>query len=156
MLRLWPMVPYHPGSRAQQMLRYQPRLTTFDVFLDRLAGRRHPSVSPDGISGVDLRGRRCCPRLERVVAFVLLACLASLRPLAHANPPDSIWLPGIYDGADHDDEIALVIDSALYRERPAPAIEPLRVFLRLTCVRPPSACQDPSLLDFPLRPPPPS
>ena len=38
--------------------------------------------------------------------FVLLA----LVPLAHASPPDPLWLAGIYDAADADDAIQAVTD----------------------------------------------
>ena len=37
--------------------------------------------------------------------IVLLAALIGLVPLAHANPPDQTWLPGLYDDADYDDVV---------------------------------------------------
>lgn len=46
-------------------------------------------------------------------ALLLLAALALHPALAHATPPDPAWIPGIYDGADHDDVVLLLIsDSA--------------------------------------------
>jgi len=38
--------------------------------------------------------------------FVMLA----LVPLAHASPPDPLWLAGVYDAADADDAIQAVTD----------------------------------------------
>lgn len=49
--------------------------------------------------------------LGRTTALVLLLCLTGLSTLAHASPPDPIWLPGLYDGADADDVVALLCDS---------------------------------------------
>jgi len=56
-------------------------------------------------SGVD---DRHLPLFAHVVLLVLIACLISLTPLAHASLPDPMWIAGIYDGADGDDEIASV------------------------------------------------
>jgi len=38
----------------------------------------------------------------------LLASLVLLAPLAYADPPDQVWLGGLYDGDDQDDALALV------------------------------------------------
>jgi hypothetical protein len=38
------------------------------------------------------------------VAFALLA----LVPLAHASPPDPIWIAGIYDGDDFDEVVSML------------------------------------------------
>lgn len=46
------------------------------------------------------------PRFGLIVA--LLASLVLLTPLAYADPPDQVWLGGLYDGDDQDDAIALV------------------------------------------------
>jgi hypothetical protein len=40
---------------------------------------------------------------------VILAALATLRGLAYASPPDASWIPGIYDNADLDDVVVLVM-----------------------------------------------
>jgi hypothetical protein len=41
--------------------------------------------------------------LLQLIAAVLLAPLAALTPAAFASPPDSTWIAGLYDNADHDD-----------------------------------------------------
>jgi GMC oxidoreductase len=43
------------------------------------------------------RGRWC------VLGFLLV--LLALIPLAHASPPDPLWIAGVYDGGDFDDVI---------------------------------------------------
>jgi len=35
--------------------------------------------------------------------------LAALVPLAHASPPDPLWIPGIYDAADLDEVVVVVL-----------------------------------------------
>ena len=41
--------------------------------------------------------------LPRVIlAVVLLSSLVGLTPLAYANPPDPVWIPGVWDDDDHD------------------------------------------------------
>jgi hypothetical protein len=36
-------------------------------------------------------------------ATALLVTLTCLVPIAHASPPDPVWIAGTYDGADSDD-----------------------------------------------------
>ena len=55
---------------------------------------------------------------KRCLVLFLLGCCATLPLAAHANPPDLIWLPGIYDDADYDDVIGLLTDTAAVRELP--------------------------------------
>ena len=38
-----------------------------------------------------------------------IAILLTVVAFAHANPPDQTWQPGIYDDADFDDVIALIV-----------------------------------------------
>ena len=45
----------------------------------------------------------------RVCALALLMLLAALVPLAHASPPDPLWIPGIYDAADLDEVVVAVL-----------------------------------------------
>jgi hypothetical protein len=54
---------------------------------------------------LDVRGLGSAGR-----AGVLLLAMALLliAPLAHAMPPDEIWQPGLYDGADFDDVVLLI------------------------------------------------
>lgn len=39
------------------------------------------------------------------LAVILLGGLGALAPLAHASPPDPLWVNGIYDGEDSDDVV---------------------------------------------------
>jgi len=48
-----------------------------------------------------------------VLTAVLL--LLALLPLAHASPPDEIWVAGIYDAADCDDAVSLLTDPSMAR-----------------------------------------
>ena len=54
--------------------------------------------------------------------LVLLTVLISLVPLAHALPPDHMWIAGVYDAADFDDAVTnvLSIDAATKLHRPSP------------------------------------
>ena len=78
--------------------------------------------------------------------FVLLACLVGFSALAHASPPDPVWLPGIYDGADHDPPVA---DDSQRLAAGPPFVE-----LRSMRVGSASARADRSLLASRLRSPP--
>jgi len=44
--------------------------------------------------------------LPIVVALILLP------PIAFASPPDPLWIAGIYDGADGDDIVTIVYETA--------------------------------------------
>ena len=49
-------------------------------------------------------------RLSRIVGiFFLVGLLVSVICLAHASPPDPIWIPGIYDHGDFDDAVLAVL-----------------------------------------------
>ncbi len=48
---------------------------------------------------------------DRACALGLLLILIALVPLAHASPPDPVWIAGIYDGADFDEVIGAVISA---------------------------------------------
>lgn len=41
------------------------------------------------------------------LVMALLGGLVSLTPLAYANPPDPVWISGIYDDDDQDDVVTL-------------------------------------------------
>lgn len=55
-----------------------------------------------------LRGSRSAP----LVGLLLFSCLVSVIPLAHAAPPDAMWIEGIYDGYDSDEIIVSLTGSA--------------------------------------------
>jgi len=42
------------------------------------------------------------------LATTLLIVLLALVPIAHASPPDPLWIPGIYDASDLDDALVVV------------------------------------------------
>ena len=42
----------------------------------------------------------------------VLLILLALVPFAHASPPDPLWIPGLYDGADADDAIQAIADGS--------------------------------------------
>ena len=42
------------------------------------------------------------------LAWILLISTGGLTGLAYASPPDSAWLPGVYDAADYDDVVILI------------------------------------------------
>lgn len=44
-------------------------------------------------------------RLRLFLVPFLLVGLISLTPLAHASPPDPIWIGGVFDDADSDDVV---------------------------------------------------
>ena len=46
-------------------------------------------------------------------AFLLIiVALMLIAPIAFASPPDPSWIAGIYDGADGDDVVSLVYETA--------------------------------------------
>jgi len=49
---------------------------------------------------------------HRVFALCVLPILLALVPLAHASPPDSTWLAGLYDNGDFDDVIVAVVSAS--------------------------------------------
>src|SRR5215467_6425524 len=44
--------------------------------------------------------------------FSIIVTLILLSPIAFASPPDSSWVAGIYDGADGDDVVSLIYETA--------------------------------------------
>jgi hypothetical protein len=63
-----------------------------------LADTRRPHRPPDST------------RLALAVAFLALAALLAILPVAGANLSDPLWVAGIYDGGDYDDVVALAAD----------------------------------------------
>jgi hypothetical protein len=45
--------------------------------------------------------------MRRALSALVLASIAALPAMAHASPPDPIWIVGVYDDGDQDDLIAL-------------------------------------------------
>ena len=64
---------------------------------------------------VTLAGSGGSRRLARVAGRGLVVLLVALGPmlpvLAYASPPDPSWISGIWNGADGDDVVALVLSA---------------------------------------------
>jgi hypothetical protein len=61
-------------------------------------------------------------RPRRLVALSLLAALTAVTALAHASPPDPIWIAGVYDGADLDDAVVAAASLEAAGNGPAPVL----------------------------------
>jgi hypothetical protein len=66
---------------------------------------------------------------RRWLVLLLILTFAGLRALAAASPPDPLWLPGVYDDADHDDVVLAALalvgsrdDAPATVGRPAPLV----------------------------------
>ncbi len=46
------------------------------------------------------------------LAFSLCVLISSLSVLAYASPPDPSWVRGVYDDADFDDVVCLILANA--------------------------------------------
>src|SRR2546426_8403522 len=73
--------------------------------------------------------------------LVLLAILVAIIPLAYASPTDPTWVAGIYDAADYDEVIEVLMDSNAVGDcgstvagQPTIAVRPLSaVVARVAC-----------------------
>ena len=85
---------------------------------------------------------------HRVLALLIAGVLLALTPVAHASPPDQTWIPGLYDDADYDD-IVLVLMSTVGASDGAllvpvgPRIEVLDIVLSRRSSRPAAALRIP-------------
>jgi hypothetical protein len=67
----------------------------------------------------------CATRSKQASRVLLIAiALVFLPALAFASPPDPSWIVGIYDGADGDDIVTLVADTAAANAQLLPQIPP--------------------------------
>ena len=65
------------------------------------------------------------PNLTPIVALLVVGFLTAIVPLAYASPPDPTWIawgPGIYDNADFDDVILLIVSADATASPAAPFI----------------------------------
>jgi hypothetical protein len=118
------------------------------LLLDRAAGQSF---------GVLVDPGQWPPRVEclkRLLALLLLACLAGFSALAHASPPDPLWLAGLYDNADYDDVVALLSDTTAVGTSPLLTIHRAHPVLSLLPSGATPAPHDASFLAFHLRSPP--
>jgi len=51
-------------------------------------------------------------RRANFASFAIVVALILLPAIALASPPDQLWIAGIYDGADGDESVTLVYDTA--------------------------------------------
>src|ERR1700730_1591800 len=67
---------------------------------------------------------RSLTRMRYRLALVPLlgGALLSLAAFAHASPPDETWQPGIYDAADFDDVIDLIVSLSVATPDSSPSI----------------------------------
>ena len=97
-------------------------------------------------------GARGC--LKCCLSIVLVVVPGALSTLAYASTPDPVGLPGIYDDADHDDVVGLIIDSTGLGNSRVTSVDPLPLLLGAASCRNAPAPRDGSLLSFHLRSPP--
>jgi len=63
------------------------------------------------------RRYRVTRRINRPVSVVVLMTALLVLPIvAFTSPPDPVWVPGIYDGADGDDVVTLVTETAAFKD----------------------------------------
>ena len=64
------------------------------------------------------------PTMKLFILLLVAGCLAALPSLANANPPDPLWIDGIYDAADADDAVtqAAWCDALGLRSPAAPSV----------------------------------
>jgi hypothetical protein len=94
-------------------------------------------------------------RWQLPVVLILLGALIALVPLAHASPPDPIWITGLYDGADYDDVIAAATsaDSAV-EYAPLVSLTPSLIVVGTFHPAPAPSPATPALPAFQIRAPP--
>ena len=72
-----------------------------------------PNFCPSLRHWKPLMAQSCATKSKQASRILLIAiALAFLPALAFASPPDPSWIVGIYDGADGDDIVTLVADTA--------------------------------------------
>jgi hypothetical protein len=57
-------------------------------------------------------------RVRRWLTVLLIGVLVALAPLAYADLPDQVWIPGFYDGGDEDDAIVHILTNLNALESP--------------------------------------
>jgi len=50
---------------------------------------------------------------SRWIAWILIALVIALAPIAWASPPDPTWISGVYDDADFDDVVTYLTSGSL-------------------------------------------
>ena len=61
-------------------------------------------------------------RQRRWLVLLMILGFAGLRALAAASPPDPLWLPGVYEDADHDDVVLAALTLVGSRDDAPPTV----------------------------------
>ena len=77
---------------------------------------------------------------RRLRVLGLLVPLVVLLPLAHASPPDPLWIPGIYDGADYDDVALLAMGLEGTVDEPPLVVAPAPIVSAVLLTAPRASC----------------
>ena len=97
--------------------------------------------------------RTSSPRIAFATFYLVVASLIFLPIIAFASPPDPVWIPGIFDGADGDDVVTLIYETAAACPSAGPHILPPRYLQDMTGERVICAVFDDSLTHVPRAPP---
>jgi hypothetical protein len=89
--------------------------------------------------------------LRLLILFVVIGVLVPLTPLAYSEPPDPIWIGGIYDDADLDDAVWL-ITSAVAAVDPSPLDSSCSELIDLALLPQPDEGAEPSATPSSIRP----
>ncbi len=90
----------------------------------------------------------------RLATFLFITvALILVAPIALASPPDPSWVAGIYDGADGDDVVSLIYDTAGVETVPLGSVLPLRGSSTVLPLSSPGAIHGFPLHQFPRGPP---
>ncbi len=89
------------------------------------------------------------------LTLVLLVSLVGPPTLAHASPPDPIWIAGMYDAADYDDDV-VAATSLVSAQEPAPLgfVKPFQEVVWLTPLGDATGATTAALQAFQIRAPP--
>jgi hypothetical protein len=80
---------------------------------------------------------------RRLRVLGLLVPLVVLLPLAHASPPDPLWIPGIYDGADYDDVASLAMGLESTVDEPPLVVAPAPIVFAVLLTAPRASFDSP-------------
>ena len=100
--------------------------------------------------------RQCkpsCKSMQLVTFLSITVALILIAPIALASPPDPLWVAGIYDGADGDDVVSLVYDTAGVEAVPLGSVLPLLGSSTVVPVSSPGTIHAFPLHQFPRGPP---
>ena len=112
----------------------------------------HAYQRHSAFAGRCLPGSRCHRlSLDSALVVLLLLLVSGLSTLAHATPPDPVWIAGIYDAADLDDVVWTLTNSDLADQSAGPALDRWSPVVA-EAVPPPAAFTPRSIAAYVLRP----